>query len=246
MRGSLPIVLWPGGPRASSSYESQSDRASPTLPFVNKHVDEVTSRSPRNQQSRRRLTVPLTSGAHQSGRSVRPQPTASASERHFMGAGCAVHPMSLDRLNGVTNRNSEARTVDWRAELRARGHRLTPQRELVLEAVDELEHATPEQILGYVRKRSAGVNISTIYRTLDLLEEYGLVNHTHLGHGAPTYHSTAVPQHVHLKCRSCKRIIEVAPATVDPLVQALRTEHGFETDVQHLTVFGACKDCTDR
>jgi Fur family transcriptional regulator, ferric uptake regulator len=143
----------------------------------------------------------------------------------------------------VTDRDNDTSDVDWRAELRARGYRLTPQRELVLEAVDELEHATPEQILGYVRERAPGVNISTIYRTLELLEDLGLVNHTHLDHGAPTYHSTAMPQHVHLKCRNCKRVIEVAPETVEPLVEGLRTEHGFETDVQHLTVFGTCRDC---
>jgi Fur family transcriptional regulator, ferric uptake regulator len=146
----------------------------------------------------------------------------------------------------VTDRDSATREVDWRSELRARGYRLTPQRELVLAAVDELGHATPEQMLSYVRERSAGVNISTIYRTLELLEELGLVSHTHLDHGAPTYHSTAMPQHVHLKCRRCKRVIEVAPETVEPLVQGLRDAHGFETDVQHLTVFGTCADCTDR
>lgn len=144
----------------------------------------------------------------------------------------------------MTHRNDQAIGTDWRAELRARGYRLTPQRELVLEAVDELEHATPEEILTHVRARATGVNISTIYRTLELLEELGLVNHAHLGHGAPTYHSTAVPQHVHLMCRSCKQITEVAPQTVEPLVRQLRTEYAFETDVQHLTVFGTCKECS--
>lgn len=143
----------------------------------------------------------------------------------------------------MTGRDIAKRGADWRAELRARGYRLTPQRELVLEAVDELEHATPEEILGHVRGRAAGVNISTIYRTLDLLEELDLINHAHLGHGAPTYHTTAVPQHVHLMCRECKRVFEVTPATVEPLVEQLRTEHGFETDVQHLTVFGTCRQC---
>jgi Fur family ferric uptake transcriptional regulator len=134
--------------------------------------------------------------------------------------------------------------ADWRAELRARGYRLTPQRELVLEAVDELEHATPDEILTRVRERAAGVNISTVYRTIELLEKLGLVNHTHLGHGAPTYHSTAVPQHVHLMCRGCKAVVEVETAVFDAMVRGLRDEYGFETDVQHLTVFGTCKECS--
>lgn len=143
----------------------------------------------------------------------------------------------------MTERNRESTGTDWRAELRARGYRLTPQRELVLAAVDELEHATPEEILGYVRERAAGVNISTIYRTLELLEELALVSHTHLGHGAPTYHSTAVPQHVHLLCRGCQQVTEVDPQIVEPVVQRLRSDYGFETDVRHLTVFGTCKNC---
>jgi Fur family transcriptional regulator, ferric uptake regulator len=121
---------------------------------------------------------------------------------------------------------------------------LTPQRELVLSAVDELEHATPEEILMHVRERAAGVNVSTIYRTLELLEDLGLVNHTHLGHGAPTYHSTAVPQHVHLMCRSCKKVMEIDPSMFDPVIDRLRSDLGFETDTQHLTVFGTCRECS--
>jgi Fur family transcriptional regulator, ferric uptake regulator len=134
--------------------------------------------------------------------------------------------------------------VDWQDELRARGYRLTPQRQLVLEAVQDLEHATPDEILAHVRERASGVNISTIYRTLELLEEIGLVTHTHLSHGAPTYHSSAVPPHVHLVCRSCKTVYDVDPQAVQPLVDRLHDDEGFETDVAHLTVFGLCQKCS--
>jgi len=133
---------------------------------------------------------------------------------------------------------------DWRDELRAHGYRLTPQRQLVLEAVQDLEHATPDEILAHVRERASAVNISTIYRTLELLEEIGLVTHTHLSHGAPTYHSSAVPQHVHLVCRCCKSVYDVDPRQVQPLVDRLRDDQGFETDVAHLTVFGVCRNCS--
>src|SRR3982750_771127 len=68
--------------------------------------------------------------------------------------------------------------------LRERGLRLTPQRQLILEAVHELGHATPESVHHHVRERAAGANITTVYRTLELLEEPGLVNHTHLSHGS--------------------------------------------------------------
>ena len=131
----------------------------------------------------------------------------------------------------------------WQATLRARGYRLTPQRELVLRAVDRLGHATPDEILGAVREESQAVNISTVYRTLELLEELDLVRHAHITDRAPTYHSAASPAHVHLVCRNCKDIIELAPEVVEPMVTAVRNEHGFVTDVGHLTVFGTCRAC---
>jgi Fur family transcriptional regulator, ferric uptake regulator len=140
----------------------------------------------------------------------------------------------------------EVAPVDWHDRLRSQGYRLTPQRELVLKAVERLGHATPDEILGAVREESQAVNVSTVYRTLELLEELGLVRHAHITDRAPTYHSTAAPAHVHLVCRSCKSVTEVSPATVAGLVDAVRSEHGFATDVGHLTVFGTCRDCLAR
>jgi Fur family transcriptional regulator, ferric uptake regulator len=131
----------------------------------------------------------------------------------------------------------------WDAALRASGYRVTPQRQLVLEAVTKLNHASPEDIFAEVHQKARGVNVSTIYRTLELLEQLGLVTHTHLGHGAPRYHLAAEAQHVHLVCQYCGRVTELAPEAAYPLVKVLDEEHGFETDVGHLTVFGRCRDC---
>src|SRR3974390_1510171 len=99
-------------------------------------------------------------------------------------------------------------------ELRGRGYRVTPQRQLVLEAVTKLEHASPEEIWADVQQTASGVNISTIYRTLELLEQLGLVTHTHLGHGAPRYHLAAEADHVHLVCQQCEQVNQVDPAAV--------------------------------
>jgi Fur family transcriptional regulator, ferric uptake regulator len=134
----------------------------------------------------------------------------------------------------------------WDDTLRAGGYRVTPQRQLILEAVTKLEHATPEEIFADVRQTARGVNVSTVYRTLELLEQIGLVTHTHLGHGAPRYHLAAEAQHVHLVCRECERVTQVEPAAVRSLVGSLDAEHGFETDVGHLTVFGRGADCRGR
>ena len=133
----------------------------------------------------------------------------------------------------------------WDDTLRASGYRVTPQRQLVLEAVTNLEHATPEEIFADIHQTARGVNVSTVYRTLELLEQVGLVTHTHLGHGAPVYHPAAGAQHVHLVCRDCEKVIQVEPAAVGSLVTALDEEFGFETDVGHLTVFGRCAECRE-
>lgn len=132
---------------------------------------------------------------------------------------------------------------EWQAQLRASGYRLTPQRQLVLEAVGELGHATPEELLTAVRRTAAGVNISTVYRTLELLEELALVQHTHLGHGAPTYSVATDDDHVHLVCRDCGRIEEAPPSVVGPVVEELAATRGFAVDVGHFAVFGRCRAC---
>ena len=134
----------------------------------------------------------------------------------------------------------------WQAELRSRGYRLTPQRQLVLEAVEELGHGTPEEIVAAVRRTATGVNISTVYRTLELLEQLGLVQHTHLGHGAPTYSVvSAADEHVHLVCRDCGGVEEVESSVVEDVVRRLSAERGFSVDVGHFAVFGRCKGCSE-
>jgi Fur family transcriptional regulator, ferric uptake regulator len=132
---------------------------------------------------------------------------------------------------------------DWHAELRARGFRLTPQRQLVLEAVVSLGHATPDEIAEEVRRTASGVNLSTVYRTLELLEELGLVTHAHLGHGAPTYHAADDADHLHLVCRKCGGIEEVPTQVLDATVGRIAADHGFAVDAGHFAIFGVCPAC---
>jgi len=132
--------------------------------------------------------------------------------------------------------------ADWREQLREKGYRLTPQRELILEAVEQLGHATPDEVLAEVRTHSTAVNASTVYRTLEVLEELGLVRHAHLSDRAPTYHSTSEHEHFHLVCRECHKVISVDPDVLTHVTERLATDHGFAIDVGHLTVFGTCGD----
>ena len=134
---------------------------------------------------------------------------------------------------------------DWRERLRGSGYRLTPQRELVLAAVEKLGHATPEEVLAEVRSSSSAVNLSTVYRNLEVLEELGLVRHAHLSDRVATYHSVTEHEHFHLVCRKCRRVVSVDPAVAGSLVDRLREEHGFDTDLGHLVVFGTCTTCEE-
>jgi Fur family ferric uptake transcriptional regulator len=127
--------------------------------------------------------------------------------------------------------------------LRSRGLRLTAPRQLVLEAVYGLGHSTPDQIHAAVAERAAGVNITTVYRTLELLEELGLVTHAHLSHGAPTYHPLGEQQHAHLVCRKCGGIDEMPASALGGLVGELQTQRGFLLDVGHVALFGRCGHC---
>jgi Fur family transcriptional regulator, ferric uptake regulator len=119
---------------------------------------------------------------------------------------------------------------------------MTPQRQLVLDAVSDLGHATPEAICSRVQETAPAVNITTIYRTLDLLEQLGIVRHTHLGHGAPTY-ATAEHEHVHLVCHRCGRVDEVDAEVLDALATTLRADSGFVLDPTHVALSGLCRDC---
>ena len=139
--------------------------------------------------------------------------------------------------------SSSGAPIDLTEELRSKGYRLTPARQLVLSAVLALEHATPDAICAEVQRTASSVNLSTVYRTLELLEELDLVSHTHLGHGAPIYHAAHERDHLHLVCGACGKITEAAAGCADSLVEQLRAQFGFETDVPHFALFGRCADC---
>ena len=134
---------------------------------------------------------------------------------------------------------------DLGARLRKSGLRLTPQRQLILRAVEELGHSTPDEVLARVRAQASAVNASTVYRTLEVLEELGLVRHAHLSDRAPTYHSASEPEHFHLVCRNCRAVRSVDPEAAAAFMATLEAEHRFAADVGHLTIFGTCLTCVD-
>lgn len=128
-------------------------------------------------------------------------------------------------------------------ELRSKGLRLTAQRQFVLAAVRALGHATPEEVAEQVRLNHPTINLSTVYRNLEALESAGLVIHTHLGHGGATYHAAEDAEHVHLVCGECGRVSEAPIAVTEELVENLKSNFKFDTDVRHFAIYGTCSEC---
>ena len=128
-------------------------------------------------------------------------------------------------------------------ELREKGLRLTPQRELVLNAVRELGHATPEDVAAKIHETHPGINLSTVYRNLETLENVGLVQHTHLGHGGATYHAAEELTHLNLVCENCGSVGDAPIEAAANFVNTLSDDYGFKTDVTHFAIYGTCADC---
>jgi Fur family ferric uptake transcriptional regulator len=144
----------------------------------------------------------------------------------------------MDAMPGTQHTHAPEVAPDLAARLRSRGLRVTSQREQVLAAVRGLGHATPEQISDSI----TDVDLTTVYRTLELLEEIGLVRHAHLGHGAPSYRPVE-DDHIHVVCHTCGAVVDADAAMVDELEERLYADRGFVLDRSHFTVFGRCESC---
>lgn len=131
----------------------------------------------------------------------------------------------------------------WERHLRSRGYRITAQRELILRAVQETSHPNQDSILDYVRDSGHDLNRTTVYRTLGLLEDVGLIQHSHVGSGAPVYHLTADAAHIHLVCQSCSEVVSVSGDTADEFADLLESLSGFQVDVSHTALWGLCEAC---
>jgi Fur family ferric uptake transcriptional regulator len=130
---------------------------------------------------------------------------------------------------------------------RQNGHRLTAQRDLVLKILEEGSgHLARNDIYERIHSQLPMVNRSTIYRTLDILEELGVVRHVHDGEGATRYHRADEPLHLHLYCHRCDELIEIGNLPVsEPLLRKLREEYGFEADLTHFPIAGLCAHCAE-
>ncbi len=132
--------------------------------------------------------------------------------------------------------------------LRAGGHRLTPQRRLVLEALECSErHVSADEIGSSIAQRypSLSVDHTTIYRTLRWLHDAGLVSETRLGQNHMVYALLSQHRHHHLVCESCGAISEADPSLLEPLRRELEQRYKFSARLAHLSIFGLCARCSE-
>ena len=128
--------------------------------------------------------------------------------------------------------------------LREQGYRLTPQRRLILSVLHQSHnHISAEEIYSQVRLEYPRLNISTVYRTLELLKELGLATETDLGEGRFRYHFADQGHHHHLICQRCGQVLEFDESLLLPLKGRLQREYDFKADLSHLAVFGMCRQC---
>lgn len=131
-----------------------------------------------------------------------------------------------------------------RAHLRARGLRWTPQRRLILDVIEGTDgHVTGSELVERCRTIDPATTPSTVYRTLRVLEEVGVVRHAHGPDGREEFHVRPTADHGHLHCQACGTSWEIAPDEAATTVESFRTRRGFEVDLSHLTIIGRCANC---
>lgn len=136
------------------------------------------------------------------------------------------------------------RWAEVRQGLRARGLRWTPQRRVVLEVLAGFDgHVTGADLVDGCRALDPSTTPSTVYRTLDVLEQLGVVSHSHGREGRQEFHVSPAADHGHLVCSSCGRSWELDRDEAAPIVDALRASRRFSVDVAHLSIEGRCADC---
>jgi Fur family transcriptional regulator, ferric uptake regulator len=129
--------------------------------------------------------------------------------------------------------------------LKLRGYRMTPQRRAIIEEIlSSNGHVSAIGIAEKLAKKMPGVNASTVYRTLDLLEGIDIVSHSHLGSGAE-YHLTGEHEHVHLVCSNCGRTQSLSLDELEPFRKKLAKDHDFQPDFTHFAIAGLCSRCHD-
>lgn len=133
-----------------------------------------------------------------------------------------------------------------RERLHARGLRWTPQRRVLIEVLSRSDgHVTGAELIDRCRQLDPSTIPSTVYRTLDVLEELGIVRHAHGVNGREEFHVLPAADHGHLHCSRCRATWEIGASEAAVMVDALQGSRGFQVDLSHLSIGGLCRACAE-
>lgn len=130
--------------------------------------------------------------------------------------------------------------------VRQTGCRLTKQRVIILQALCELDgHASVEAVHERVTLHRSDVDLSTVYRTLEMLRDLRILSQTDLGRGFVEFELVTDRPHHHLVCKGCGRVMDLDHEYLAPAAAAIRRQLGFEPILDHLAIFGWCDKCQE-
>jgi Fur family ferric uptake transcriptional regulator len=146
----------------------------------------------------------------------------------------------MEQATALPDAISRART-----ELHARGMRWTPQRRALVEVLVGADgHVTGADLVERCRVLDPETTASTVYRTLDVLEEIGLVRHSHGHDGREEFHVLPSREHGHLRCEACGNTWEIEADEARRLTATLARDRGFHVTLSHLSIVGRCSECS--
>lgn len=129
--------------------------------------------------------------------------------------------------------------------LKKHGYKMTPQRRIVINAiVASSEHLTPAELHQKVRREHPGVGLVTVYRTLEILQELGLVCELHAGGNCRSFMAKRpVEHHHHLICSDCGKVVDFTDCHLDELERRLARNTKFKIEGHLLEFLGRCREC---
>ena len=132
-------------------------------------------------------------------------------------------------------------------QLTREGHRLTTPRQAIIKMVaPRQDHFSAQEVWDDVRSRYSGIGRATVFRTLDLLTELGVLNRIHTGDGCHRYTVCETKHHHHLMCVECGTVIALEAGGIEGQIRRIASEAGFDLLTHHLELVGRCSACRKR
>jgi len=135
--------------------------------------------------------------------------------------------------------------MDFVTELRKRGNRITNAREVVCNILETSghRHFTVEELHRIAQKKDKSIDLATVYRTLELLEDINLIEHSHQAHGSGLYFVKDVHSNIHIVCESCGKIDDIDEHTSNEIKKLVSNNSNFRELTNHFVYSGYCKKC---